>query len=76
MTVQCIRCEHFNLRNAGQMARQGFGHCGLASSRVVFQSAVFERQCSKFEAVDPDAADKRRARLDWEMKRFLKEIGV
>jgi hypothetical protein len=76
MTAQCIGCQHFNLRNAGQMARQGFGHCGLEPSRAVFQSAVFERQCRKFEAADPDTVDKRQAWLDWEKKRFLKEIGA
>ena len=76
MTVRCITCRHFNLRDAGQMARQGFGHCGLEANRAAFQSATFERHCRKFDPVDDDTADKRQAWLDWEKKRFLKEIGA
>lgn len=76
MTVQCIRCQHFSLRNAGQMARQGFGHCGLENNRAAFQSATFDRQCHKFTATDPDTADKRQAWLAWEKKRFMKEMGA
>lgn len=76
MTVQCITCQHFSLRDAGQMARQGYGHCGLERSKATFQSADFERQCRQFEAADTDTAAKRQAWLDWEKKRFLKEIGA
>lgn len=74
MTVQCIRCQHFTLRDAGQMARQGFGHCRFETSRAVFMSAVFERHCQSFDALDEATAEKHIAWLDWEKKRFLKEI--
>lgn len=76
MTVQCVRCERFSLRHAGQMARQGYGHCELENNRAAFQSATFERQCHKFKAADPDTTDKREAWLAWETKRFMKEIGA
>lgn len=74
MTVQCIRCAHFSMRDAGTMAKQGFGHCAFESSKAVFQSASFERQCQTFEAADQDTIDKRTAWLDSEQKRFLKEV--
>ncbi len=76
MTVQCIRCKHFALRSAGQMARQGYGHCELESNRAAFQSAVFERQCASFAPADKAVAEKRVAWLDSETKRFLKELGL
>ncbi|WP_237173023.1 hypothetical protein [Paracandidimonas lactea] len=74
MTVQCIACRHFNLRGAGQMARQGFGHCALRGSAAVFQSATFERLCPRFEAVDADTVAKRTTWLNWERRRFFEEI--
>lgn len=74
MTVQCIGCQHFSVRDAGQMAKQGFGHCVPEANRASFQSAVYPRQCRKFLAADQDTVDKRQAWLDWEKKRFLKEI--
>ena len=74
MTVQCIRCQHFSLRDASQMAKGGYGHCAFEKSRATFMSAAFERQCRRFEATDPDVAAKRQAWLDGEKQRFLKEV--
>lgn len=74
MTVQCIRCQHFSLRTAGQMARQGYGHCELAKRRYEFQSATFQRHCSRFEAAGQAAIDQRRVWLAGEREKFLKEI--
>lgn len=76
MTVQSIQCQHFSLRDVGEMARQGFGRCAFEPRRAAYQSADFQRHCSQFEAVDTDTAAKRQAWLDWERKRFLKEIGA
>lgn len=74
MSVQCIACQHFSMRDAGQMARQGFGHCALEPSKATFQSSSFKRQCHEFQAEDPAAVEKRQAWLDWEQKRFSKEV--
>lgn len=74
MTVQCIACKHFSMREAGQMAKQGYGHCAFVPSKAVFQSSSFKRQCRQFEAADQDTVDKRIAWRDWEQKRFL--MGV
>lgn len=73
-TVQCIRCERFSLREAGAMAKQGYGHCALEPNRATFQSATFVRHCDTFERLDSDVADKRIAWLAWEKKRFMKEV--
>jgi len=75
MSVQCIGCQHFSLRDAGQMARLGYGHCAHEPSKASFQSATFERSCARFAAADEDTAAKRIAWLEWEKKRFIKEIG-
>lgn len=75
MTVQCIDCQHFNLRSAGQMAKLGYGHCELEVSKASFQSATFARHCPDFDPAAADAADKRRAWLDREKKQFMKEVS-
>lgn len=74
--VRCIDCRHFSLRTAGQMARQGYGHCEFDRSKAVFQSAVFERHCSKFEAAGAETAQARQDWLDRERERFLRSIGA
>lgn len=74
MTVHCIDCQHFSLRNAGSMAKRGYGHCEFAKRTSQFESATFPRQCSKFEKADADTSDKRRAWLRWEQKRFMQEV--
>jgi len=74
MTVQCIDCQHFSLRDAGQMAKRGYGHCALEPRRSAFESALFPRNCTKYEEADADARDKRRSWMDWEQKRFMQEI--
>ncbi len=74
MTVHCIDCEHFSLRDAAGMAKQGYGRCAQEPRKSAFESASFPRNCAKFEPVDADTADKRRAWLDWERKRFIQEV--
>lgn len=74
MSVQCIGCVHFSLRDAGPMARQGYGHCEFDRSAAVFQSAVFERQCRKFEAAQLETVQARQDWLDRERERFSKRI--
>lgn len=76
MRVQCIQCQNFSMRDAGAMAKLGYGHCDFQPRKSCFDSADFQRQCQKFEAADTDTANKRQAWLDWERKRFLKEIGA
>ncbi|MBP6018782.1 MAG: hypothetical protein KA735_04770 [Burkholderiaceae bacterium] len=74
MTVQCVNCENFSLRNAGQMASQGYGHCSHDNSRAEFQSAVFQRNCHTFGRVDQDVAERRIDWLEEKKKQFLKGI--
>ena len=57
MTVQCITCQHFTLRES-PMARQGFGKC-IKGRAYQFMSAVYERVCSKFSPVEAEDAAKR-----------------
>lgn len=57
MTVQCITCQHFSLRES-PMARQGFGKCAKART-YQFMSAVYERVCARFTPLNEEAAAKR-----------------
>lgn len=56
------------------MARQGYGHCEPANRSYEFQSATFERNCSRFEHAGQATIDKRRVWLAGEREKFLKEI--
>lgn len=58
MTVQCIDCQHFTMRES-PLARQGFGKCAKART-YEFMSAVYARVCAKFTPVEAEAAAKRR----------------
>lgn len=71
--VHCIDCEHFNLRASKAMAEQGYGHCSLGPIGK-FQSAVFDRTCQSFKAVDRDTSAKRRQWLDEQRVAFRKSI--
>lgn len=62
MTVQCITCQHFTLRES-PLARQRFGRC-LKGKTYEFMSAVYERVCARFTPLDDEAAAKRRAWLE------------
>ena len=62
MTVQCITCQHFTLRES-PLARNGFGKC-VTGRAYEFMSAVYERVCARFAPVEAEAAAKRRAWLE------------
>lgn len=74
MTVQCIGCQKFSMRNAGKMAELGYGHCELDASVASFQSATFNRNCHTFAPADSDAVAKRTAWLDAKKQQFLKGV--
>ena len=74
MTVQCIRCVHFSLRDAGQMARQGYGRCAHEPSSAVFQSAVFRHSCGRFSPAEEHTVDARQAWLDGKRNDFSKGL--
>lgn len=59
MTVQCITCQHFNLRSAGRIANHGFGNCAKRASHE-FMSASYQRVCSMHSELDAEAVAKRR----------------
>ena len=63
MTVQCITCQHFSLRSAGRMASYGFGNCAKKPS-YEFESASYQRVCSKHSEVETDSAAKRKKWLE------------
>ena len=60
MTVQCITCQHFTLRES-PLARQGFGKC-VKGRAYQFMSAVYERVCARYTPLDAETAAKR---LEW-----------
>lgn len=62
MTIQCITCKHFTLRDS-PLARQGFGKC-VKGRAYEFMSAVYQRVCDKFEPLEEQAAAKRRQWLE------------
>lgn len=57
------------------MASQGYGHCRYDKSRAEFQSAVFLRNCHKFEIENQDVVEKRVVWLNMKKKQFLEEIA-
>lgn len=62
-TVQCITCQHFTLRTAGSMAREGFGNCAQRRPHE-FMGATYQRVCAKYAELDADAVAKRREWLE------------
>ena len=60
--VSCVDCSHFNLRDAGQMARQGCGNC-KHDAAYSYYSASKCRDCGKFNPADVKVIDKRKAWL-------------
>lgn len=59
MTVQCLTCQNFNLRDAGRMAREGFGLCAKRRPHE-FMSAVYQRDCRKHVPAADEVVAKRR----------------
>ncbi len=74
MTVQCIACSKFSMRNAGKMAELGYGHCELERSAATFESATFERHCHTYDPADQDVVQKRNDWLDGKKQQFFKEV--
>jgi len=64
MSVQCIDCDRFNLRESNS-ARLGFGVCAL-KTRAEMCSATYTRQCEHFKPTD---AEKAAGRREWLAKR-------
>lgn len=62
---QCITCANLNLRDAGPMARFGFGKCKLRA-KWEFISTTYEREC---KAHRPAEADVVAARIKWNEKK-------
>jgi hypothetical protein len=75
MTVQCVGCNHFDLRSAGMvtedgpskgMAKHGFGNCKADRApwaKARFQSALYPRECSNFKQAPQETAAERLAWL-------------
>ena len=62
MTVQCITCKHFSLRES-PLARQGFGRCAFGRAWELM-SAVYRKSCVRHSEQTPDAVIKRREWLE------------
>lgn len=58
MLVQCIACEGFTFEKVGgepsKMAKAGAGRCRHEKRNYVYTTALFERECDKFDARDPE----------------------
>lgn len=63
MTVQCIRCAHFDMRDNAAMAKVGMGKCGPRKLGVgEYCSATYRRECSTFDEAPTETAAKR---IEW-----------
>lgn len=62
MTVQCVTCEHFTLRDS-PMAREGYGKCAVGKS-YRFESALYSHLCEKHVELDAEQVQKRRQWLE------------
>lgn len=74
MSSQCIDCKQFSLREAGAMARLGFGHCAFDKSRASFYSATYKRQCQRFDPTEQGVCANRRAWLEDVHQKFVREV--
>jgi hypothetical protein len=64
MTVRCIDCQLYSLREQAGMARQGFGRCALDIDRPGrFQGATYPRQCGRYAIAPAGDIEKRTAWL-------------
>lgn len=61
--ISCVVCTHFTLRDVGEMARRGCGHCAHDAT-YSYYPGLAERECSKYEPVDMGVAGKRREWLE------------
>ena len=59
--VQCINCQNFTFRRAGEMAQFGFGKCAWGA-KFEFYGSSASRQCKRFERADQGLID---SRLRW-----------
>ncbi|TEA79822.1 hypothetical protein [Allopusillimonas ginsengisoli] len=74
MTVQCVDCSHFHLREAKGMAYQGFGHCGLLNSGATFLVARYDRNCAGFEPSPPIVAQDRRGWIESQRQQLREQV--
>lgn len=63
-TVMCIDCAHYRLKDAGTIARLGFGLCAMSPSTSFFPSSVYPRQCAQWRQADEKTLGARRAWLE------------
>ncbi len=61
MTVECVDCDRFTLRDA-PMAKNGFGKCALRPAHEG-HSAVYPRERDRFTPAPADKVEQRRAWL-------------
>lgn len=59
--VQCLTCQHLNLRAAPELARCGFGKCTSAHF-LGYVSTTYDRECAKHAHAEVEVVAKRR---DW-----------
>lgn len=60
-TVMCIECDHFRLKDAGQMANHGFGLCDKFPRKSTFMSSLYPRRCGKWRMAGEKILVARRA---------------
>lgn len=76
MTVQCVECTYFSLRDARHMARHGFGHCQRVQRPHTFFGADTARNCAAFLASDGVTVQARQDWLETQRQKFRLEIGL
>ena len=63
MTVRCLECSRFNLRDADKaLARLGFGRCEFKKKGELV-SATYSRECNRHEPAPAEIVEKRAAWL-------------
>lgn len=62
MTVQCVNCSHFRLRESN-LAKNGFGRCAL-NEAWRSMSATWARDCATFNVASEETIAKRTAWLN------------
>ncbi len=73
--VHCLDCEHFFLRGNRDMAKHGFGLCASKRNNFEFQSALFPRECRRWDAAPEGVVSNRRQWLEQrEVRKTTKEI--
>lgn len=76
MTVRCVDCVFFSLRDARQMALHGFGNCQRAGRPHTFFGANAYRTCPRYQAADRATTQARQDWLQAQRKKFRSELGL